>query len=630
LAIPVSNSYIIAEAATSRAQMAFCLSMRKTSLSGGTSGTKNNIDISGNTFSLSAGATRGSWVSASKNTSHPVKDTLFRLFWDQITGEGEVAVYLRSATVGSELGDVAWANASQFSNSVLSHYRHKKWCQTKVKLTRPEAASDTPQVSTITIEGRALVPNSEVIVYPNVQYSVGKDFLGITASQMRVGVDNQDRKWDELYSQSYVYNRNYLNDQIDLYAGLKLGSGKYEYLPIFSGKIDQLELDSAAKLASLSVRGNLLDNLNNIIVGGKDIISGLPQPYGAGRRYRDLLVETNSASRIWTYFLKQSPTTINNVYTRNVENNLWRTMTAASYTASPLGKKITFNADADIQGDVAIDVSINGNRHPVVILKDILNNEVSVKYNASQLTRIETDYPDFAVGIKFEEISGFEAISRLARILDIAVYEAADKLNFVSLQNMLPSTHTISQDYKEEMRLTRSKLKIANKYSLPYGNYWDDRTKVVASSDSKSIASFGIRDLSVVYGGEYTYTFDDPISCNDSGAIINLVTKLKLRLPAQKETVFLDDVFTKTLRMELGDKAVVNNAFFGYSNKLVAIYERGLDLKTRIADLGAMGYDLYSIFIFAPTANSQLASYWMPYPEPPSSPEHITNAAYFF
>ena len=627
MAIPVSGSYIIAEAATSRAEMAFCLSMRKTSLSGGTLGTKNNITISGNTFSLSVGATRGSWTSASKNTAHPVRDTLFRLFWDKVLGEGVTTIYLRSATVGSELGNVAWANASQFANSVLSHYRHKKWAQVKIKMTRTEAASDTPQVSTIAIEGRALIPNSEVIVYPDVQYSVGKDFLGIMASQMRVGMDNQDRKWDELYSQSYVYNRKYLDDQIDLYAGLKLDSGKFEYLPIFSGKIDQIQLDSAVRLANLSVRGNLLDNLINIVVGGKNIISGLPQPYGAGRRYRELLVETNSASRIWTYYLKQTPSTINNVYTRNVENNLWRTITTASYTASALGKTVTFTAGANIQGDVAVDISINSKNHPAVVLKDILDSEVSIGYNATQLDKIQADYPDFIAGVRFEEISGFEAISKLARVLDLAVYEQANKLNFVSLQAMLPSTHTIIQSDYKEMTLTRAKLKIANKYGISYGDYWDDRTKIVASSDSKSIASFGVRDLSVVYGQDYSFTYSDPISINDSGAITNLITKLKLRLPFQKESVFLDDVFTKTLRMELGDKAVVSNAFFGYSNRLVAIYERGLDLKTRRADLGVMGYELYNQFLFAPDASSPQATEWVATPIPSAQ---VANVAYFF
>ena len=627
MAIPVSGSYIIAEAATSRAEMAFCLSMRKTNLSGGTLGTKNNIIIAGNTFSLSAGATRGSWISASKNTSHPVRDTLFRLGWDQVLGEGAIAVYLRSATVGSELGSVAWANASQFSNSVLSYYRHKKWGQVKIKLTRSEAASDTPQVSTIAIEGRAIVPNSEVLIYPTVQHSIGKDFLGIMASQMRVGTDNKDRKWDELYAQSYVYGRNYLNDQMDLYAGLKLDSGRVEYLPIFSGKTDQLGLDSVTKMANFSVRGNLLDNLNNVVVGGENIITGLPQPYGAGRRYRDLLVETNSVLRIWTYYSKQTPTAINNVYTRNVENNLWRVFTVASYTASTPNKTITFTADANIQGDVAMDVTINSKQHPVIILKDILDNEVSIKYNSTQLTKIEAGYPDFVAGVRFESMSGFEAVTRLARVLDMAVYESADKLNFVSLQAMLPSTHTISQSDYKEMQVTRTKLKIANKYSIPYGDYWDDKTKIVAGSDSNSIASFGVRDLSIIYGGEYSYTYTDPISCNDSGVITNLITKLKLRLPSQKEHVFLDDVFTKTLRMELGDKAVINNAFFGYNNKLIAIYERGLDLKTRIADLGAMGYDLYNQFIFAPTADSQLATEWVATPIPSAQ---VANVSYFF
>ncbi len=129
MSIPVSASYVTAESATIRAEMNFYLTFRKTTLSPGTPGATENISISGDTFSLAAEATRGSWTSASINTTHPAKDSTFRLFWDSIAGDGEHTVYLRSATVGSELGDTAWANASVFSNSVLSHYRHKQWCQ---------------------------------------------------------------------------------------------------------------------------------------------------------------------------------------------------------------------------------------------------------------------------------------------------------------------------------------------------------------------------------------------------------------------------------------------------------------------------------------------------------------------
>src|SRR3990167_1910197 len=373
---------------------------------------------------------------------------------------------------------------------------------------------------------------------------------------------------------------------------------------MFSGKMEQIELDSISRSAQVVTRGRLLDKLSNAVIGGKDIVSGQPSPYGAGRRYRDLLVEINASSRIWNYYLKQAVTSINNVYTRNVETNLWREIFSGSYSASVIDNTITFQSDANIQGDVAIDVTINTLDHPVEIIKDILENEVSVGYNASQLDRVVAGFPDFSVGVKLEDVSGFDSVSKLARILDVAVYESGEKINFVSLQTMLPSTITIeSRDYKN-IKVNRGKLKVANKYSIPYGNYWDDRSKVVASSDSLSIASFGVRDISVIYGGEYSYTYEDQISCNDPGPIVNLVTKLKLRLPFQKEAFSIEDVFSKPLRMELGDKAIINNPFFGFSDKLIAIHEKSLSFKGRKANIGAMGYSLYDQFLFAPVGDA--------------------------
>ena len=630
MSIPVSASYVTAESATIRAEMNFYLTFRKTTLSPGTPGATENISISGDTFSLAAEATRGSWTSASINTTHPSKDSTFRLFWDReapLAG-GEETVYLRSATVASELGDTAWSAASIFSNSVLSHYRYKKWCQIKLKITRDPG--EAPQVSTITIESRAVVPNSEIISYPETQVSIGKDFLGVIGSKMRVGLNNKDRLWDELYADGYVFNRlRYLDDQYDLYAGLKIDTGDTEYLPLFSGKPETFNLDSQARLANLTVRGLLIDRLANAVVGGKNISTGLPEPYIAGRRYRDHLIEIDGpgATRVWEFLSKSVPATINNVYTRGVGNNLWRVFPTASYTASEGDRTVTFESDATVDGDVAIDVLVDSTKHPVDHIKDILDNEVSIKYSNTQLERLKSVYPDFEIGVHYEDESGFEAISRLARLLDAAVYESGDKLSFVSIQTMLPSTHNLARRDYRTLSIDHSKLKVVNKYSVPYGDYWDDRAKVVSSSDTNSIASYGIRDLAVIYGGEYTYTYADPISVNDSGPITNLVTKLKLRLPQQKDTFRLEDVYSKPLRVELGDKAVINNPFFGFTDKLIAVHEKNLSLKSRDADLSAMGYTIYEQFTFAPLASSPLASNWVSTPIPSS---RVAEVAYFF
>jgi hypothetical protein len=628
VSIPVSASYIAVEAATTRAEMNFYMTFRKTALPTGTVGATTAITKSGNSLSLRSGAIKGSWISASFNTSHPVLDSVFRLVWTEDPKEGQVAAYIRTATQANELGNVPWTSASAMTNSILSHYRRKKWAQTKIVLSRVDAASDSPEVSGVSIEGRAIVPNSEIINFPDLQMSVGKDFLGVIGSKTKAGFDNKNRQWDELYAQSYIYGRNYLEDEIDLYAGLKINSNKTEYLPMFSGKMEQIELDSISRSVQIVARGRLLDKLSTAVIGGKNIGTGQPSPYGAGRRYRDLLVETNSASRIWNYYLKQSITSINNVYTRNVENNLWRTIPTASYTASITDKTITFAANVNLQGDVAMDVTINSLDHPVEVIKDVLDNEVSVKYNASQLDKVVAGYPDFSVGVKLEDASAFDIVSKLARVLDVAVYESGDKLNFVSLQTMLPSTITVeTRDYKN-IRVNRGKLKIANKYTIPYGDYWDDRSNVVASSDSQSIASFGVRDISVIYGGEYSYTYEDQISCNESGPILHLVTKLKLRLPFQKETFSIESVYSKPLRMELGDKMVVNNPFFGFSDKLVAIHDKSLSLKERKGNIGAMGYTLYDQFLFAPSgALQELASWFVSTPIPSSQVSYI---AYFF
>ena len=351
------------------------------------------------------------------------------------------------------------------------------------------------------------------------------------------------------------------------------------------------------KEALFNTKTLLLDILDKHILG-VPLANGTPRPYCSGKRFREKLVETDSDNFVWTFYSQQDISSIDTVYERDDDNHLW-VATTKTVTKNTSAKTVVF--DTDPTGQVAIDVTVNSTEHPIEIIKDILASEVGLRdwqYDVDSLNTIKTlRGEDVACGVRFEKMSALQAIKLLAKFLDSAIFIEGETLKMAAADSPTPTGISIGRGNFERGGVERNSNRIINMMRIPYGDFADDKSKIVSASDLRSIYDYGVRDLSKFYP-EMSFTYQDPVSSDVSGDITALLTTLIERLPQVKEVYRLRDIYLEAMRIEPGDQIALTDDFLGLSGQPVIVSRKKVDFGRKRADLSVVNYPIYSRFFY--------------------------------
>ncbi|OGS40459.1 MAG: hypothetical protein A3K77_00475 [Euryarchaeota archaeon RBG_13_31_8] len=404
----------------------------------------------------------------------------------------------------------------------------------------------SPTISSLVVRHKALLPKGSYTNLGTFNYGVNTDFNESFCGDMTFELDNKSHQWRKYQSDSYIYGIDYRLKLIEVWAGFSV-SGTTEWLLQYLGEIQKIDVDSGVN-ASYNAKMTTLDYLHTLLTKtmlGKPSSTGTPQPYMSGKRYRVLCKETNTF--VYSFYCEQTITSIDAVYIRDTNIQKW--ITAPENTTSAINKTVTFTTDPGTE--VAVDITVDSNEHPIETIYDIIQNKLSLSsdyYNSTILDLIKSRTSGLEVGVNFEMISVFDAFKELGKILDCGFYIENGQIKFNHYWPMVTTTQTFTEDHHKNVAIRETINEVQNKVSCFFGNYDDDKTDYAEISDTESIA-----DLGELSASSFSFKYSDVISCTNKIKIQEVLGHWLFRQKYQFEE-FKIDLRLQPLRSEIFDK----------------------------------------------------------------------------
>jgi hypothetical protein len=560
----------------------------------------------GEAITMSGAVLHAAWESSAIDSKFTTPEVIWpKINWAET---GTVAAFFRSATSAAGLSSQSYTTVTK---NTLDNTFRERWGQIKFTLDRATSVNTSPTIKGITMAVKAVLPGSNLMnPLPSLYSAVGKDLLspgGGSDSNFRL--DGRGRQWDELFAGSYSTNRNILKDYFELWVGMKLpDSGRREYVQVYSGRLHSLSFSGTTpRNTDIYTRNPILDKLGQTILG-TPTATGTPNPYHSGTRFREPLIETDNTNFEWTLYSNRNPVFITAVYegTEKISLAAGRNTIQRAPNAEPFkgesgissiweptdlgysisGKKVFFTAP--VANQVTVDVTFEGNvNHPIDIIKDILITQVgleSFQIDSTNIDAIKTDTAGMAVGVRFENMSALDAITRLCRSMDAFFFIDGEQFTIRRYQSLTASGLNFSDSDYGGFSVSKDQIAIINSGIVPFGNYNEDREKAATVIDDASAQDYGAQRLTDQYP-DFSYTYQDPISMDAKADVDVFLGSAIGRMADPKRIYSVSNVSLKALRLELGDRITLTNAFLVITNRPAIVLEKNLNLDARSIDL---------------------------------------------
>ena len=492
--------------------------------------------------------------------------------------------------VRGNLSDVL-AMVKNVSSTYITQESRKQGAQFVYKITYQKSAG-----SQITI------PLSEVISAPSISNAIGRDFMALSGGDIQLTLDNRNRQWDDAYANAY--NRPKYDGELRVSAGFALPSGTNEYVELFSGKIVNVEMSGVKPLnAVLIARNDLSDKIAKTMIG-KPTSAGTPNPYlyGAISRVRmiNLLVPDRNT---WTFqyggtinWLSITPAPL----TRIDNISEFHIVTGASVTNVSDGTKTYRLSNAAVQSKVS-EVWLSGVRKNSpgtqlpYLIKDILVNHAGIPtshINATSLNRIRNLDKAGSWGIQVYNTGARDVIEHICHALYSGAFIEGRKFNLVSLGSPISSGIHLSDSDYQDFSFQNDKTRIINQAEIPYFTYPLNISRIKRADNLTSQATYGTLPLSLYYQ-DFSFTNMDSLGVYGAthGDYYQRLANTIVRHNAHAKRIFnLSGVYSKGLRVELGDRVRLSNAFFSINQASAVVIGKTVDLSRKRTDLTLMGW----------------------------------------
>ena len=448
------------------------------------------------------------------------------------------------------------------------------------------------------------IPPSEVIDPPSISNSIGRDFLSLTGGDIQLSLDNRKRQWDDAYSGAY--NKAKYDGDLRVLAGFTLADGTNEFVELFSGKIVNIEMSGVTpRNAVLTVRNDVGDKISKTILG-KPTNAGTPNPYIYGLIQRARLINLLGPDpNTWTFqyagTFHHAGLTQPRVYTRRDDLSEFHLVNNASVTFSDASRTIRLNnaavPDKITQVWYGGIKKFPGGTQPPYLIKDILINHTgipSTHINATSLQRVRNlNGPPASWGLLSYNTGAMEVIENICHALYSAGFVEGKKFNLVSLGSPPSAGIHLSESDYNGFSFKSDKSKIINQVDIPHLTYPIDLTKIKRSNDITSQASYGTIPLSIYYPG-FSFTIMDPLNNDDAltgGNFYQRLANTIVRHNAHPKRIYnLSGVYSKGLRIELGDRLRISNAFFAINQASAVVIGKTVDLNRKRTDLQLLSW----------------------------------------
>jgi len=580
-------------------------------------GTHDNTEFASSNLQLSVGETSGSWTSEVIDTGHLTPNTIIDyITWTETLNDGTVTVEIKSAAAS---GDVPAASAVEYTNATLDHTARYRYIQIIITFTTTDASST---VTALTVRHKALIPRDEYRSLGSISYGTGIDFTNISAGGASVELDNTAYQWDKRNSASYIYQKSFYFQKLEIWAGFELADTTIEWLLQYIGEIESLTTGSggdAEGSASISTRDFLFRKLANTIIG-TPTAAGAPSPYMAGIRYRVPCIETDADNHIFSFYCQQSITSIDETYTKDSISNKW--VVASPSSTSTANKTVTFANDPG--ANVSVDITVNANNHPCDWVTDILTNELSLnadQYDATSISTTETQTSDLVASCSFDNISVLEAMKQIARILDAAVFIENGVFKLIHWYPDVDETLTFTDALIQGIQITDSISEIQNLARIYYGNYNENKTDYSEISLTDSVTDYG-----ELPSDDLDYTYEAPITLISSTEAEANIGHFLDRQSNQKEVIVVN-LPLEILRVEIMDVIAITAAKHSFTLQKCQVYSKDITLDSYNGKITVIQYSGAQFMYFQDSGATEDLFYFVDDPVPSSQEDY---KSYFY
>lgn len=241
------------------------------------------------------------------------------------------------------------------------------------------------------------------------------------------------------------------------------------------------------------------------------------------------------------------------------------------------------------------DVTKSTTTHPVDIIKDIIENECGVTstyIDSDSFTTAKAVNSSIEVSCHFEEQTAARAIEALLRACDAALYIEGGQLVISAYTTDLPTTGDSVREFTmsgETVHLhnvasVQGRDWIINKLTTYYGNYAEDKTSVIVTTDSTSISDYGTREQ------EYSFKYTDEVSFATSTQLSSIASQIVTRLANLTEQLELSGDFAM-LRSQSFDILKLSDGLKGLYEENVLVLEKVFNVLEHRGSLTGILYD---------------------------------------
>lgn len=175
------------------------------------------------------------WTSPVRQTFSPYIKQVTP-YWEDHAGYMKTGVYLRSADREVEISIAAFARLTPGVTVDL-----KRFYQLRVEFTDSVWAGEPPgYISGLRLEGRLMIPESEILDGGEVRVSLARDFSEHRAADHTLVLDNRQGQWLPKSPNFPFLGLPWEGKQVELYHGWELPDGSTEWLLVYRGVVERL------------------------------------------------------------------------------------------------------------------------------------------------------------------------------------------------------------------------------------------------------------------------------------------------------------------------------------------------------------------------------------------------------
>ncbi len=148
----------------------------------------------------------------------------------------QVTVSVRSADTGEGVAEAAWQSLKAGAVVPLGPF-----FQLRVEFTDCAWAGEEPgYVAGLTLQGRAAIPESEIVSPGSLQVELARDFSQVRPGSHRLGLDNRRGQWLPHNARLGALGLLTAERYVELYHGWERPDGEVEWLRLYRGTLQEL------------------------------------------------------------------------------------------------------------------------------------------------------------------------------------------------------------------------------------------------------------------------------------------------------------------------------------------------------------------------------------------------------